>query len=73
LTILNFGDASDFAWLTRRPMRPPINSAEHDARDFDAAARYHDANVALPYMQGSLSATSDEINWVLTSWKGAIP
>src|SRR6202045_4469713 len=29
------------------------------------------ANVALPYMQGSLSATSDEINWVLTSYIGA--
>jgi MFS transporter, DHA2 family, multidrug resistance protein len=26
------------------------------------------ANVALPYMQGSLSATRDEINWVLTSY-----
>src|ERR1700681_1782344 len=26
------------------------------------------ANVALPYMRGSLSATSDEINWVLTSY-----
>ena len=26
------------------------------------------ANVALPYMQGSLSATNDEINWVLTSY-----
>jgi MFS transporter, DHA2 family, multidrug resistance protein len=26
------------------------------------------ANVALPYMQGSLSATSDQINWVLTSY-----
>jgi DHA2 family multidrug resistance protein len=26
------------------------------------------ANVALPYMQGSLSATSGEINWVLTSY-----
>jgi DHA2 family multidrug resistance protein len=26
------------------------------------------ANFALPYMQGSLSATSDEINWVLTSY-----
>jgi MFS transporter, DHA2 family, multidrug resistance protein len=26
------------------------------------------ANVALPYMQGSLSATSDDINWVLTSY-----
>src|SRR3982075_4655938 len=26
------------------------------------------ANVALPYMQGSLSATSDHINWVLTSY-----
>jgi DHA2 family multidrug resistance protein len=26
------------------------------------------ANVALPYMQGSLSATSDEIVWVLTSY-----
>ena len=23
--------------------------------------------VALPYMQGSLSASADEINWVLTS------
>ena len=26
------------------------------------------ANVALPYMQGSLSASADEINWVLTSY-----
>ncbi|SDR63478.1 MFS transporter, DHA2 family, multidrug resistance protein [Rhizobiales bacterium GAS113] len=26
------------------------------------------ANVALPYVQGSLSATSDQINWVLTSY-----
>src|ERR1700712_5381401 len=26
------------------------------------------ANVALPYMQGQLSATQDQINWVLTSY-----
>src|SRR3954451_21230880 len=26
------------------------------------------ANVALPYMQGSLSSTADEITWVLTSY-----
>jgi DHA2 family multidrug resistance protein len=26
------------------------------------------ANVALPYMQGTLSATIDQINWVLTSY-----
>lgn len=26
------------------------------------------ANVALPYMQGSLSATYDQVNWVLTSY-----
>ena len=26
------------------------------------------ANVALPYMQGSLSASRDEITWVLTSY-----
>jgi len=26
------------------------------------------ANVALPYMQGSLSATADQITWVLTSY-----
>src|SRR6202034_2427575 len=26
------------------------------------------ANVALPYMQGSLSASFDEITWVLTSY-----
>src|SRR5450432_2443084 len=26
------------------------------------------ANVALPYMQGSLSATPDQITWVLTSY-----
>jgi DHA2 family multidrug resistance protein len=26
------------------------------------------ANVALPYMQGSLSATQDQANWVLTSY-----
>ena len=26
------------------------------------------ANVALPYMQGSLSTTQDQINWVLTSY-----
>ena len=26
------------------------------------------ANVSLPYMQGSLSASLDQINWVLTSY-----
>src|SRR5258705_12024883 len=26
------------------------------------------ANVALPYMQGSVSASADQINWVLTSY-----
>jgi DHA2 family multidrug resistance protein len=26
------------------------------------------ANVALPYMQGSLSTTADQITWVLTSY-----
>src|ERR1700686_48910 len=26
------------------------------------------ANVALPYMQGSLAASQDQINWVLTSY-----
>ena len=26
------------------------------------------ANIALPYMQGSLSASQDQINWVLTSY-----
>src|SRR6202165_5926444 len=26
------------------------------------------ANVALPYIQGSVSASSDQINWVLTSY-----
>jgi len=26
------------------------------------------ANVALPYMQGSVSATQDQIDWVLTSY-----
>ena len=26
------------------------------------------ANVALPYMQGSMGASQDEINWVLTSY-----
>ena len=26
------------------------------------------ANVALPYMQGSLAATPDQITWVLTSY-----
>ena len=25
------------------------------------------ANVALPYMQGSFAATTDQISWVLTS------
>jgi len=25
------------------------------------------ANVALPYMQGSLSTTQDQVSWVLTS------
>src|SRR3981189_2686558 len=29
------------------------------------------ANVALPYMQGSVSASADQINWVLTSYIGA--
>src|SRR6476619_7538875 len=26
------------------------------------------ANVALPYMQGSLSASLDQVNWILTSY-----
>ncbi|ATA12867.1 hypothetical protein CK811_07145 [Brucella abortus] len=26
------------------------------------------ANVALPYMQGSLATTSSQVNWVLTSY-----
>ena len=26
------------------------------------------ANVALPFMQGSLSASLDQVNWVLTSY-----
>ena len=26
------------------------------------------ANVALPYMQGSLATTQDQVNWVLTSY-----
>ena len=26
------------------------------------------ANVALPYMQGTMSASQDQINWVLTSY-----
>src|SRR6266508_2496254 len=26
------------------------------------------ANIALPYMQGSVSASADQINWVLTSY-----
>src|ERR1035438_6182540 len=29
------------------------------------------ANVALPYMQGSMSASADEITWVLTSYVAA--
>ena len=28
------------------------------------------ANVALPYVQGSVSASADQINWVLTSYRG---
>jgi multidrug resistance efflux pump len=31
------------------------------------------ANVALPYMQGTLSATSDQITWVLTSYTSLRP
>ena len=31
------------------------------------------ANVALPYMQGSLWASQDQINWVLTSYICAPP
>jgi DHA2 family multidrug resistance protein len=30
------------------------------------------ANVALPYMQGTLSATYDQVNWVLTSYIVAV-
>src|ERR1700759_5235534 len=30
------------------------------------------ANVALPYMQGTLSASQDQINWVLTSYIVAV-
>src|SRR5690349_20629300 len=29
------------------------------------------ANVALPYMQGTMSASQEEINWVLTSYNVA--
>src|SRR6202045_4131134 len=29
------------------------------------------ANVPLPYMQGSLSTTQDQVNWVLTSYTAA--
>src|SRR6188472_2065239 len=29
------------------------------------------ANVALPHMQGSVSASQDQINWVLTSYIAA--
>src|SRR3954466_10944784 len=31
------------------------------------------ANVALPYRQGTLSASQDQINWVLTSYIVAAP
>jgi len=31
------------------------------------------ANVALPHIQGSLSAAQDQITWVLTSYIGSNP
>ena len=31
------------------------------------------ANVALPFMQGSMSASRDEVNWILTSYVIAAP
>ena len=38
------------------------------AATLDAGADSTIANVALPYMQGSLSASRDQITWVLTSY-----
>ena len=43
-----------------------IDHSLHGRRDPDAGARPDDRHVALPYMQGSLSASFDEITWVLT-------
>jgi MFS family permease len=31
------------------------------------------ANVALPHIRGSLSASLDQISWVLTSYIGSLP
>src|SRR6202035_4529807 len=37
-----------------------------------AGRRRHDRGVALPYMQGSVSASQDQIDWVLTSYIVAV-
>ena len=55
------------ASLDRVPYRPIITLCAVAATLMQALDQTI-ANVALPYMQGSLSATYDEITWVLTSY-----
>ena len=43
---------------------PPASSSPSIMQALDTTI----ANVALPYMQGSVSASADQINWVLTSY-----
>ncbi len=51
-----------------RPLNRPMISVSIMAATVMQALDTTIANVALPHMQGSLSATQDQISWVLTSY-----
>ena len=67
-----FRSSGDRPWLTAPPLPQPINRPAITACVILAvvmqALDTTIANVALPYMQGSVSASADQINWVLTSY-----
>jgi len=67
----NHRDLRGLTWRRGRRERGHQPGNDHRNRDVATLMQALDitiANVALPYMQGSLSATSDQINWVLTSY-----
>src|SRR5579862_5446232 len=52
----------------KRPLNRPMISVSIMAATVMQVLDTTIANVALPHMQGSLSATQDQIAWVLTSY-----
>jgi MFS transporter, DHA2 family, multidrug resistance protein len=59
---------ADQASAASRPMNRPAITACVILAVIMQALDTTIANVALPYMQGSVSASADQINWVLTSY-----